>query len=105
MMITLPNGWAISIPELLTVILTAVGIVWAAATAYRSIMARFDSIEERMTDMETRNTVADQETAKIKIEQGTQHTTIAVMAAQMTHIAVTLERVDRNVETLRVRTP
>ena len=101
MNLTMPTQWTLTWPEVAGAAIFLVGLIWLTASAYNRVMARFDQIEERMRAMEKRNTAADNETAVVKTEQHAQREKIAVMAEQMTGFGRTLDRSDRNVETLK----
>jgi hypothetical protein len=81
-----------------------IGCAWAARAAYSKIMSALVELREDIEAVKERNRMADAEAERIRVEQASQKTNIAVMAEQITGIGRTLERVDRGMtELLRAR--
>jgi hypothetical protein len=95
------TSWVITWPEIAGALAFLTMAGWVLFGAYWKVMARFDTIEERMEGMEQRNSAADVETAHVKVEQQRQHTDIAVMAADMRGVTASLARIEAAVGSLR----
>ena len=79
-------------------IIAIITLVGAAFGGYWRLVGKITHLEDSMRMIAERNKLADLDAEVVKTRQSHQETTIAVMAANMTAMANTLERIDRNVE-------
>lgn len=100
MELLLPATWPISIEMLALAVSFLLGAGWAAASAYRRIMAELHAMREDIDAMKSRNLAADRETSKVKLEQSEQRTTVAVMAERIEGLGRTIDRMDRGISEL-----